>query len=201
MAINLVRAVPLSLDYYLVPGGIVVEEFVLAGDGWTIPLRAAAWSAGTGWSGRAELSRAMRVDAQLRAQVRPVERPEAEREYARLGGGELPDEVTLRRYLGDPLPTAEPLRLGEPADDRRQYRILFANDLDGAALARVRSAHPSLAGGRFTWELRRIGPGIAWGLDLTARSRADGEIARVLRVLLAAMRRQGLIPVTVERFA
>jgi len=50
-------------------------------------------------------------------------------------------------------------------------------------------------------EVRRIGAGIAWCLDLTAFLRTGAALGPLLRELTAIMRRHGMIPVTVERFA
>ncbi|MFB9629082.1 hypothetical protein [Nonomuraea helvata] len=59
------------------------------------------------------------------------------------------------------------------------------------------------SGGGFTWELRRIGAGIAWCVDVTAH--LEAAPAAALGALLdhhrQAIRELGLIPVTVERFA
>ncbi|MEZ0077130.1 hypothetical protein [Planotetraspora sp. GP83] len=213
------------------PDGIAVEEFMLADDHTATGLNNAAWtSADGGWWSSAAFGRGMRSDPELRARIVAVQRRDAEIVYRRLGAGELPDETTLRTYFHDcqPLTGSAPLRLSPPEvpegfHDKRVYRILFANELgkDGLAYlqrvwqmtladdfadprarvvgtARLRVAHDL-----FTWDLRRIGPGVAWCLDLTAclgdRSR---DITRpLLRELTTVMRFEGLIPVTIERFA
>ena len=55
----------------------------------------------------------------------------------------------------------------------------------------------------FSWELRRVGPGVAWSLDLTACLVSDGGagLGALLRELTTVLRHHGLIPVTIERFA
>jgi hypothetical protein len=55
----------------------------------------------------------------------------------------------------------------------------------------------------FTWNLRRVGRGIAWGLDVTVLLRGGNHdvAGAVLRKLTADVRERGLIPVTTERFA
>lgn len=55
----------------------------------------------------------------------------------------------------------------------------------------------------FTWELRRIGAGIAWCVDVTARlgSGPVTALGALLHHHRQVVREQGLIPVTVERFA
>ncbi|TDD25770.1 hypothetical protein [Nonomuraea diastatica] len=59
----------------------------------------------------------------------------------------------------------------------------------------------------FSWELRRIGTGIAWCVDVTVRLGAapTTELATALGALLhhhrQAIRALGLIPVTIERLA
>jgi hypothetical protein len=216
------------------PEGIVVEEFVLAEDFSAVGLHSTAWTPVPGpaddWWGSAALSRGMRVDPALRARVIPVGRDDAGAAYRRLGGGELPDEPTLRTRFDhyEPLAESAPLRLGsgdvpDGFADRRVYRILFAKELDtgrlsdlmarwgmapaddrSAAAARVvGTASRRICGDVFTWDLRRIGAAIAWCVDLTAHL-VDGSADRigpVLRELRTDARRQGLIPVTVERFS
>jgi hypothetical protein len=231
------------LDYYLIfpevgddeppaqADAIVVEEFVLGEDSGAVGLNSAGWTAADGrWWSSTAFSRAMRADADLRARVAAVSRHEGEIVYRRLGGGELPDEETLRSYLehDESFAASAPLRLSprRVADgfhDTRVYRILFANDLGQDGLANLRAvwqmavadvvagaqarvvgtAHLRIADDVFTWDLRRIGPSVAWCLDLTANlagSCADA-IGPLLRWLTTVMRQQGLIPVTIERFS
>lgn len=136
----------------------------------------------------------------------------------------------VRSYFCDyqPFPNSVPWRLStvKPPEgfvEQRVYRILFAKDLtaDGVAeLANlwrmalasdwpgpqtrvVGTANAQLPGHVFTWNLRRIGPGIAWCLDVTAQLENVREdvLGEVLWQLRTAMRRQGLIPVTIERFS
>lgn len=67
----------------------------------------------------------------------------------------------------------------------------------------IGTAHLAVADDLFTWDLRRIGPGVAWCLDLTAYlGGSSGEaIGPVLRELTTVMRQHGLIPMTIERFS
>ncbi len=202
----------------------------LNGAAWTRMDGAAGGAPDGAWWSSAEFTRAMRADPELRGRVVAVSRHEAEAAYRRLGAGELPGEATLRTYFHDTLPFdgSAPLRLGPPDvpegfHDRRVYRILFAGDLSETGLANlsagwrmraadddargrvVGTAHITLAGDLFSWDLRRVG-GMAWSVDLTAclgepSPRTGGVIRRLLRELTTAMRREGLIPVTIERFS
>ncbi len=54
----------------------------------------------------------------------------------------------------------------------------------------------------FTWDLRRIGTGSAWCLDVTCElaGSQDETVRFLLRELTTRMRAQGLIPVTIDRF-
>jgi hypothetical protein len=222
---------PGPLDYYLVlprtqdrvrPDALVVEEFVLAEDCSALGLDTACWSPGDGgWWSSAAFSRSMRAGPDLRARVVPVSRAEAALAFRRLGGGELPDEQTLRTHFRDraPLATSAPLRLTAGPDDNRVYRILFANELSPDGLARLRNlwrmrstdadrrvigtGQLRVAEDVFRWDLRRVGPGVAWCLDVTANlgSRSGHAIEPLLRALTTAVRQQGLIPVTIERFS
>ncbi|GAA4173976.1 hypothetical protein GCM10022251_72770 [Phytohabitans flavus] len=175
-----------DLDYYVVMEGggraaaVVVEEFVLAGDHTAVGLASATWTA-DGWG--PSLSLRMRSDADLRARVAYATRFGAAEAFRVLGGGELPGEGELRRQLRDyqQLNTAPPLRLG--LTDTPYYRILFAGEPTDAG------AHP---------QLRRIGNGMAWCVDIAAPD--DSKIGPELRAVRSAMRRSGLIPVTIERF-
>jgi hypothetical protein len=209
------------LDYYLVGSdAIVVEEFVFGDDGAAVGLDSAGWTPGTGrWSGSAAVSRLMRADPAVRGSVVPVERSGAAEAYRRLGGGDLPDEATLRRAFHERVTLGDaPLRLtavrGADGRESRIYRILFAGDLPADRLEALRSVWRMGPGGTdrvagtarldpgddaFTWDLRRIGPGVAWCVDLTAPG--GGAVGPFLRALAATARRHGLIPVTVERFS
>lgn len=175
-----------ELDYYVVmaDGGraaaVVVEEFVLAGDHTAAGLASATWTS-DGWG--PTLSLRMRRDANMRARVAYATRQGAAEAFRVLGGGELPDESELRKQLREyePLNTAPPLRLG--LTDTPYYRILFAGEpLDS-------TAHPGL---------RLIGNGLAWCVDISAPEGVS--VGAELRAARQAMRRNGLIPVTVERF-
>jgi hypothetical protein len=213
------------------PDGIVVEEFVMADDCTATALNSAGWTAADGgWWSSAVFSRGMRGDAQLRARVVPVHRGAAEIVYSRSGAGELPDEATLRTYFHEqvPLGGSAPLLLDSPEipdgfQDKRVYRILFIKELDADGLSRLQTlwqltlsddvadlavrvvgtANLRLADDAFTWELRRIGPGVAWCLDVTAclADRSGLTVGPLLRELTQAMRDEGLIPVTIERFS
>jgi hypothetical protein len=235
------RVLQRLLDYYLIcprsphdddsPEGIVVEEFVLGEDYSAIRLHSIGWSSNDRhWRKSAALSRAIRVDGNLRGRVRAIARDEAEVIYRRLGGGELPDEKALRTKFGDgeALPASAPLRLSRgqvPAGfhGTRLYRILFANELGPEGLANlaaawrmtvtadiadplarvIGTAHLRIGDDAFGWDLRRIGAGAAWGLDVTVNLAGSGDhtIGPLLRELTCVMREQGLIPVTIERFS
>jgi hypothetical protein len=234
---------PPPLDYYLViaqagrrgpeaqPDGLVVEEFVFAADFSATGLYSAGWGpAERTWWSSAAFGRGMRTDPALRARVVPVSRDDARVAYRRLGGGELPNETTLRTHFHDyqSLAGPAPLRLGsglvpDGFQDKRVYRILFAKDLDIERLTSLRTlwqlvsvddptdprarvigtARRRVLDDVFTWDLRRIGAEVAWCLDVTAHLRGDADhtIGPLLRELTAVMRGQGLIPVTVERFS
>jgi hypothetical protein len=175
-----------DLDYYVVMEGggraaaVVVEEFVLAGDHTAAGLASATWTAG-GWG--PSLSLRVRSDPSLLARTAFATRAGAAEAFRVLGGGELPDPAGLRRLLRDyePLNTAPPLRLG--LIDAPYYRILFAGEPTDA------DAHP---------QLRRIGNGLAWCVDITAPEGVNA--GPELRAARDARRRNGLIPVTIERF-
>ncbi|PZG08056.1 hypothetical protein [Nonomuraea aridisoli] len=216
------------MDYYLIsaragdrsPAGLLVEEFVLCEDYTAAGIDGAEWRPeNRAWSSSAELSRAIRADSALRGRVTPVSRQEAYDAFARLGGGELPEEAGLRTLFQErrPLPTSAPLNLGGGSGARR-YRILFAGELGTDGLARARKAlrleptgDPRVVGAAsadsgghgFTWELRRIGAGIAWCVDVTVRlgSGPVTALGALLHHHRQAIREQGLIPVTIERFA
>ncbi|GLW10150.1 hypothetical protein Misp01_52790 [Microtetraspora sp. NBRC 13810] len=207
--------------------GIAVEEFVFAADHTAAGVDGAGWTAADGgWWSSAAFTRAMRSDPRLRARIVPAARRDAESVYRRLGGGDLPGEAGLRgRFLDrQPLAGSAPLDLGagEVPDgfhDRRVYRILFAGDPGAGRLpyllgvwGMTPAGDPSgrlvgRAGRRtgddlFGWELRRIGPGVAWCVDVTAclAGPSGDAVGPLLRELTAAMRHAGLIPVTIERF-
>ncbi len=212
------------LDYYLIlpesagpgrrerPEAIVVEEFVLAADHTAAALDSTGWTPGADrWWSSAAVSRDMRVDPRLRARSVPVERAEAADCYHRLGGGDLPDEDTIRGYFGDRtrLDTSPPLRLGtgQPTEGYREtrvYRILFAGDLPaGSGTGVVGTADIRLGADAFSCRLRRIGTAIAWCVDVTAdlSGGSDRAVGQVLRSLMGTMRGRGLIPATIERFS
>ncbi|MFG1956108.1 hypothetical protein [Nonomuraea sp. NPDC049028] len=204
------------------PLGILVEEFVLCDDYTAAAIDSAEWSAAAGaWRSSPASSRDIRTDAHLRARVTAVSRHDAGRAYQAGGGGELPQEAEIRALFRErqPLPAAAPLDLGTTGS--RHYRILFAGEprdlgsirsalrlepVEDPAdpLARVvGTATATAAGHDFTWELRRIGPGIAWCLDVTVRlgTGPEAPIGELLRHHRQAIRGQSLIPVTIERFA
>ncbi|WP_182901426.1 hypothetical protein [Microbispora sp. H10830] len=206
--------------------GIVVEEFALTGDFRTVGLDTAGWTAADGvWWSSAAFGRAMREDPGLRSRARAVSRLDAEAAYRGLGGGELPGETRLRALFHDhqPLPDSPPLRLSPPRvpggfHDTRVYRVLFAGEPHLSRLADVVTLAGETGDPRtrvigsgelrtdpdvFTWEVRRIGPGVACCLDLTAHlGTASGQaLGPLLRRLTTAMRHAGPVPVTVERFS
>ncbi|KXK61571.1 hypothetical protein AWW66_12965 [Micromonospora rosaria] len=212
------------------PTGILVEEFVYGADHVAVRLDSAGWLAGEpGWRGASGFSRAIRADAGVRGRIVPVERDGADLLHRRLTGSGLPAEAALRGHLGagPPLPTSPPLRLGGEVTpgyhDTRVYRVLFANALTPDGLAEVqrtwRMAIPDDAGhpqarvlgtarlrvgdDAYTWEVRRVVAGAAWCLDVTVdlAGASDEGVAPVLRSLTATLRRQGLVPVTRERFS
>ncbi|GAB3156057.1 hypothetical protein [Microbispora hainanensis] len=205
---------------------LVVEEFTLTDDFRTVGLDTAGWTAADGdWWSSAAFGRSMREDPGLRARTRAVSRREAEAAYRGLGGGELPGETRLRALFRDhqPLPDSPPLRLTPPRvpegfHDTRVYRVLFAGEPRLSLLADVVTlageagdpgtrivgagelrADPDV----FTWEVRRIGPGVACCLDLTAHlgTASVQALGPLLRRLTTATRHAGPVPVTVERFS
>ncbi|MDO3701778.1 hypothetical protein Q3W71_08805 [Micromonospora sp. C28SCA-DRY-2] len=215
------------LDYYLIRApaggidGIVVEEFVRGPDHSTVGLDSAGWTAAAGrWWSSAAFSQRMRADPELRARVTPVRRDTAAAVHHRLAGAPLPAEAVLRTRFRDrqPFATAAPLRLGpagapDGCHERRVYRVLFAKDLPADRLADLATrwgpdgcrpaGRQRIGADRFSWQLRRVGRDIAWGLDLTVllATADDTAVGPVLRELTTAVREQGLIPVTTERFA
>ncbi|HUR04473.1 MAG TPA: hypothetical protein VM347_18155 [Nonomuraea sp.] len=219
----LIFATPDDRDRGAPPLGILVEEFVLCGDYTAAGINSVEWSSATGaWGGSSGRSRGIRTDALLRSRVTAVSRHDAVDAYQACGEGELPQEAEIHTLFGErqPLPTAAPLDLG--ATGSRLYRVLFAGELGGGGLANVRSAlrlepvddpaHPlarvvgaataTAAGHGFTWELRQIGLAIAWCLDVTVRlgTGPESAVGALLHHHRQAIRGQGLIPVTIERF-
>ncbi|MEU7744679.1 hypothetical protein [Nonomuraea sp. NPDC049158] len=220
----LIFATPEDRDRGVPPLGILVEEFVLCDDYTAAGIDGVEWSSATGaWGDSSATSRNLRTDALLRSRVIAVSRHDASDAYKACGGGELPPAAEIRTLFRErqPLPAAAPLDLG--ATGSRRYRVLFAGELGGDGLANVRSAlrlEPvadpadplarvvgtatvTAEGHTFTWEMRRIGQGIAWCLDMTVRLGAGPEftIGVLLHHHRQVIREQGLIPVTIERFA
>jgi hypothetical protein len=209
------RAAGGPLDYYLLLGadagvtGILVEEFVRGPDHSAIGLHSAVWTPeASRWRSSASFSRALRTDPVLLARVTPTDRSAAEAAYQRLSSGQLPGAATLRAGFSDyaPFAVAPPLRLGptQPPQgfrEKRVYRVLFAAGQapPGGEFAGRRRSGDDL----FAWQLRRVGQGIGWGLDLTVllATTVDDTVGPVLHELTSVVRRQGLIPVTTERFA
>ncbi|BCY10501.1 hypothetical protein [Actinoplanes sp. L3-i22] len=216
------------MDYYLLAGdAILVEEFAYGEDHVTVGLAGAMWAAGdAGWRGTGSFGRFLRTDEDLLAMITPIRRDRAARVFRQLDGGALPSELELRSRFGDwvRFTNAAPLRLVEDEaprgfSEKRVYRVLFAKEPRAAGLAELSAVWAgSTPGGlpagegragdhRFTWNLRRIGLGIAWGLDVTmllgnGPDGASPDVAgAVLRKLTADVRDRGLIPVTTERFA
>ncbi|WIM93270.1 hypothetical protein ACTOB_005245 [Actinoplanes oblitus] len=212
------------MDYYLLAGdGILVEEFAYGEDHVTVGLGGAMWTAGSGgWRGAGSFGTALRTDEHLLATVTPVDRDRAAQVYRGLAGRPLPAEDSLRGHFGDwvRFATTAPLRLS--LDDtppgfaeKRVYRVLFAKEPRDAHLADLNATWPGttdggIPGGRgragndlFAWHLRRVGSGIAWGLDVTVLLAGDSPavVGEVLRKLTADVRRRGLVPLATERFA
>ncbi|MEU8162124.1 hypothetical protein ACIP95_07840 [Micromonospora parva] len=210
--------------------GILVEEFTRDRDLVTTGLASAGWTPQAGWWSSASLSRDIRTNPEMLARVVPTSRRQAEDAHRALGGGQLPDETLLRTHFLDhqPIASAPPLRLGPaqpPAGfhERRVYRVLFAKDLRPDQVAALRTAWRTPAGGtsasgtnasvasgrldghgdQFSWDLRRVGHTLAWGLDVTALLATDATAAlgSTLSALTDVLRQHGLIPVTTERFS
>ena len=184
-----------------------------APDHSTVGLRGVVWTRpAAGWRGAAALSRALRADPRSLARITPTDRDGAETVFRGLCGEPLPDEAALRAH-GDTNRSRPRRRCGSvrrmrrTGSQRRVYRVLFAKDLDAGRLAALEAswqpARRRIGGDLVSWTLRRVGGGIAWGLDVTVLLATDDDAAvgPVLRDLTAAVRRQGLIPVTTERFA
>ncbi|MEU4214898.1 hypothetical protein [Actinoplanes sp. NPDC026623] len=217
------------LHYYVVhdgagePEGLLAEEFLLAADHSCAGLVSGGWSRSQGrWCDAAATSRRLRVDAALRARVTPVCRTAAAAFYRDLCGGDLPDEAALRACFGAlPAPPPPPLRLSGPEPtpgfrETRVYRILFTDGLTGDGVAALSEAwrvpvtgdlpdpavRRRVCGDAFRWDLRRVAAGAAWALDVTCDllGERDEAVGVLLRGLTAQMRRQGMIPVTVDRF-
>ncbi len=191
-----------QLDYHLLPDAIVVEELAIDDEVVAVELYSTAWTLGRGWADGIGLSRALRADPALRAQGSAVDRAGAQAAYRAGGGGDLPEEATLRGYFGDGLAMGgPPLVIGHAC----VYRILFAGDLDARMVAHW-GLVPGEAGiaGRGVWEglhvdVRRVG-GAAWAADVTAPA-ATRTLIGVLHELASGARPYGLIPVTVERMS
>ncbi|GAA2900558.1 hypothetical protein Acy02nite_85460 [Actinoplanes cyaneus] len=212
------------MDYYLLAGdAILVEEFAYGEDHVTVGLAGAMWSAGdTGWRGTGAFGQFLRTDDDLLSVLTPIRRDRAARVLRDLDGGVLPSELELRARFGDwvRFSNAAPLRLGSGETpqgyaEKRVYRVLFAKEPRAAQLAELSAAwRGSTPGGLpsgkgragnhlFTWNLRRVGRGIAWGLDVTMLLGLESPdlAGAVLRKLTADVRERGLVPVTTERFA
>ncbi|MFC4589123.1 hypothetical protein [Sphaerisporangium corydalis] len=207
--------------------GLLVEEFVLCDDFTAAGIDGAEWTPQAGdWRGSPELSRGIRADPLLRERVAVVSRREAGDAYTMLGGSPLPSERSIRARFDDrqPLPAASPLDLGTSGgSETRRYRVLFAGEFGEHGLANVGpalrlrpvgdpadpdsrvigTATADFGGHTFTWDLRRIGRGIAWCLDVTVHlgTGPATAVGRLLSHHRRAIREQGLIPVTIERFA
>jgi hypothetical protein len=188
----------LTIDYYLVPDGVLIEEFVRERDYSARGLCGAIWTAGEPrWRGASSFSRAVRTDPGLLARVVPTDRAGAQAVIA-----DLAAEGELRAHFVDyePFNTAPPLRLRPEEESRRLYRVLFAKDLSGADFA---GGSRTVGHDHFSWALRRVGGGLGWGLDVTVllATDADDTVGPVVDELTGALRGRGLIPVTTERFA
>lgn len=175
------------LDYYDVGDALLVEDLVVDESGGSVltcdPM----------------LSRTMRADPRVRARARPVSRGVAESVYRQLGAGELPDEATLRAHLTEGIVLGgRPLSLGTGSVP--VYRILLSGDAGGLARPWGMGSgdRPGVVGTvsrvGYTVDLRRIGGGTAWAVDVTGPGAAP-----LVRTLVTEVRGYGLIPVTVER--
>ncbi|HEX6684039.1 MAG TPA: hypothetical protein VF062_14645 [Candidatus Limnocylindrales bacterium] len=191
------------MDFYILGGtgsaGILVEEFTRHDDSSASGRHNAVWFAhsSSSWSSSAGFSRAVRTDPDLRATVIPATRAGAAHAFARLGGGALPPDPEIRTHFLDyePFPSAAPLRLTPGSDQKRLYRVLFANGPSSPF-------EPSGGDGHLHWQLHRVANGAAWALDVTVITPlADAGFAGSLDRLIAGARlRHGLIPVTIDRF-
>ncbi|MEU6076225.1 hypothetical protein [Micromonospora sp. NPDC047074] len=220
------RSSTATFDYYLLRAeagdgpatGLLVEEFVLGDDLSAVCLRSAGWAPAEGWWSSAGFARAIRTDPRLRARLTAVDRPAAEATHRRLGGGSLPDEETLRGHFRDdaPLTSGAPLRLGAGPD---VHRILFAGAPDGHQIARLSARlrmndvpgpggpDPGVAGTgglrvndtNLRWDLRRVGGGIAWCIDVTSEPAGGDALRWLLRQLIDIARGHDLVPATIER--
>jgi hypothetical protein len=206
-----------------------VEQFARHDDATTAGLHSAGWTADRAhWWSSASFSRSVRTQPSMAARIVPTRREGAEAVYRRHGGGTLPEEALLRNnfhdYTAFPATAAltfAPASVPAGFAERRLYRVLFAKQLTQAgpenlrALWRAALLEPSgpdervLATARrrtgddvYTWDLRSIGPRLACCLDVTALLRAatSTTVGPVLGELTEAVRQQGLIPVTTERF-
>jgi hypothetical protein len=161
------------MDYYLIHGrGTLAEQFVRRKDFSAAGLR----------SSDAGLSRLIRTDPTLRVVPvtgEPVLLPDYE---------EFPSASTLILGDGTPLPGFR---------EKRLYRVLFARSpADPRAFGELEEE-----GDSYRWQLRSIGNGVAWCLDVAAHLNEGTTLGPVLDRLTDQMRhRQGLIPVTTERF-
>lgn len=212
------------------PAGVLAEEFVLCDDYSTAGTDSAGWTPEDGrWWSSAAFSGGIRFDAELRDRVTPIDRDDAAAAFRLLGGGVLPDEPALRGYFHDraSAPAAQPLRLraGEPPAgfrEQRVYSIVCAKSLDLPGLEALWSAwrmepvddpsdpqarivgraEASIADHSFSWELRRLGPGVGWSVDVTADlgDSLDSAVGSLLAELRRSMHGQGLITIAVERF-
>ncbi|MFY1594740.1 DUF305 domain-containing protein [Micromonospora sp. WMMD737] len=142
----------------------------------------------------------------------PVDRATAAAAYRRLCGDDLPADAILRTHFTDRPAARMPaaLRLSTPEaspefHETRVYRILFANELSPDGLTALRTAWQMSATGDvtdprtrvvgtaehrtrgdvFVWDLRRIGTGSAWCLDVTCKlaGSRDGAVKLLLREL------------------
>lgn len=161
------------MDYYLIRGHrILAEEFVRRNDFSVAGLR----------SSDGVLSRLIRTDPSL--DVTPM----------------IGEPVPLRDYVEFPEASMLALSPDTPLAgyrEKRLYRILFAR----TPLEPTLAGEQAEGGDLFQWQLRNIGNGVAWCLDLAAQLNDGTTLGPVLDRLTEHMRlRQGLIPVTTERF-
>ncbi|MEU4593876.1 hypothetical protein [Micromonospora aurantiaca (nom. illeg.)] len=211
------------------PEGLLVEEFLLAADHSSAGLVSGGWTRPEGrWHEASATSRRLRVDAALRKRVTPVGRSAAAALYRDLCGEDLPDEGALRECFGTPpAPPPSPLRLNDSGPrpgfrETRVYRILFAGELSPDGLAALSEAwqmpitgdpadpetrilgavRRQVSGDAFRWDLLRVAAGAAWALDVTCDLLGERDEAAgvLLHGLTTQVRRQGMVPVTVDRF-
>ena len=208
---------------------ILVEELVLRDDGTAIGIDSVLWTAvSRAWQAASEFSRDLRIERACANGSGPsTARPP--RPCSGCSAGTScrtrrccgPGSATSCRCRPRPCCGSGRGRRRPGFRERRVYRILFAGELDRGGLRCLRTrwlldpvepaADPTgqIAGRarrtvddhELVWELRRVGAGLGWAVDVTA-DLADAPVAAalaVLRELRQQARAEGLVPVTVER--